>query len=78
MNTSKPLYELFHPHQSNGWDNREYVVVVRNIGKYKYYGYVKYVGQPAKRQTIPPNYDMRFVGYMKEKAFEELIFVDLL
>ena len=74
LNTSKPLYLLYHPY-SQYMDTREYLVVVHKDGKT--FGYLKQNGW-VRRQHMPQTHDMHFVGYMKEAAFEKMIFVDLI
>ena len=56
-------------------DTREYLVIVFKDGKS--YGYLKQDSK-IRRQHMPQIHGMYFVGYMKEAAFEKMIFVDLI
>jgi len=76
-NPSKPIYELFRPYPNYRYhDARQYMVIVQKDGKR--YGYIKLHGESAKYVANPHTGGLKFCGYMKEKAFEEMIFVDLL
>jgi len=77
MKSSKPIYEFYRPYPYARYkDSREYLVIVQKEGKR--YGYIKHRGESAKYVPQPYNSGLMFCGYMKEKDFEEMIFVDLL
>lgn len=71
---SKPVYELHKPYGTRG--KLEYIAIAIKDGKQ--HAYMKCEGECAKRIHDPRPFGTRFAGYMSEKSFEEMIFVDLL
>ena len=76
---TKPIYKLHKPINTKR-NNVEYLIIATKDGKS--YGYVKRTSFPQAEYQPQPrkcNYGtLRFVGYISEETFNEMVFIDLL